>query len=66
MPGKSMNELIGQAVVRRQLTKTQGSSLLRHRTHHTSGHMLLMIKLMIEKNMSFSDAHKAAMKQVGK
>ena len=66
MPGKSMNELIGQAVVRRQLTKTQGSSLLRHRTHHTQGHMLLMIKLMIEQHMTFADAHKVAMRQVGK
>ena len=61
-----MTELIGQAVTRRQLTKAQGSSLLRHRTHHSEGHMLFMMKLMIEKNMTFSDAHKAAMKQVGK
>ena len=66
MPGKSMSELIGQAVTRKQLTKAQGSSLLRHRTHHTEGHVLLMIKLMLEKHMTFADAHKAAMRQVGK
>ena len=61
-----MSELIGQAVTRKQLTKAQGSSLLRHQTHHSPGHMLFMIKLMIEQNMTFSDAHKVAMKQVGK
>ena len=61
-----MSELIGQAVTRKQLTKAQGSSLLRHQTHHSQGHMLLMMKLMIEQNMTFSDAHKVAMKQVGK
>ena len=66
MPGKSMSELIGQAVTRRQLTKAQGSSLLRHRTHHSQGHMLMMMKLMIEKHMTFADAHKAAMRQVGR
>ena len=64
---KSLVEMIGQAVTRKQLTKAQGSSLLRHRHQgHTEGHMLFMIKLMIEKHMTFSDAHKAAMKQVGK
>ena len=61
-----MQQLIGRAVTHKQLTKAQGSSLLRHRTHHTEGHMLLMIKLMIEKHMTFSDAHKVAMRQVGK
>ena len=63
---KSLAEIIGQAVVNKKLTKAQASSLLRHRKHHTEGHMLLMMKLMIEKHMTFSDAHRAAMKQVGK
>ena len=66
MPGKSMSELIGQAVTRKQLTKAQGSSLLRHRTHHTEGHLLMMMKLMIEKHMTFAAAHKEAMRQVGR
>ena len=61
-----MSDLIGQAVTRKQLTKAQGSSLLRHRTHHTQGHLLFMMKLMIEKHLSFADAHKAAMRQVGR
>ena len=59
-------ELVGKAVVNGKLTKAQASSLLRHRKHHTEGHMLFMMKLMIEKHMTFSAAHEAAMKQVGK
>ena len=66
MPGKSISDIIGQAITRKQLTKAQGSSLLRHRQHHTSGHMLLMVSLMIEKHYTFAQAHKIAMKQVGK
>ena len=63
---KSLGEMIGQAVTRKQLTKAQGSSLLRHRQHHTQGHMLFMMKLMSEKHMTFAAAHKEAMRQVGK
>ncbi len=61
-----LRELIGRAVVNGKLTKTQASSLLRHRKHHSEGHMLFMIRLMIEKHMTFADAHSAAMKQVGR
>ena len=61
-----LSTLIGRAVTRKQLTKAQGSSLLRHRTHHTEGHLLFMMKLMIEKHMTFADAHKEAMRQVGR
>ena len=64
--GIEMREIIGNAIVNGKLTKAQASSLLRHRKHHTEGHMLLMIRLMIEKHMTFSAAHQAAMKQVGK
>ena len=46
-----LSALIGQAVLRKQLTKAQGSSLLRHRTHDSEGHMLFMMKLMIEKQV---------------
>ena len=60
-------ELVGKAVVNGKLTKAQASSLLMHRKQgHTEGHMLFMMKLMIEKHMTFSAAHEAAMKQVGK
>ncbi len=61
-----IQELIGKAVVNKKLTKSQGASLLRHRRHHTMGHMLFMIRLMIEQHMSFKDAHERAMKQVGR
>ena len=59
-------ELVGKAVVNGKLTKAQASSLLRHRKHHSEGHSLFMLKLMIEKHRTFSAAHEAAMKQVGK
>ena len=61
-----MQQLIGRAVTHKQLTKAQGSSLLRHRKHHTEGHMLFMMRLMIEKHMSCKDAHAYAMKHVGR
>ena len=63
---KDLRSLIGQAVLNGKLTKAQASSLLRHRQKHTEGHMLLMIRLMIEKHMTFSAAHEVAMKQVGR
>ena len=63
---KTLVELIGQAVTRKQLTKAQGSSLLRHRTHHSEGHLLFMLRLMMEKHMTFAEAHKVAMRQVGR
>ena len=59
-------QLVGKAVVNGKLTKTQGASLVRHRRHHSSGHMLLMIRLMIERHMSFTDAHATALRQVGR
>ena len=58
--------LIGNAVRFKKLTRTQANSLLRHRKHHTEGHLLYMIRLMIEKGMSFQDAHERAMREVGK
>ena len=61
-----MIELIGKAVKNKKLTKAQGATLIRHRKHHSEGHTLLMVRLMIEKHMTFKDAHEYAMKQVGK
>ena len=58
--------LIGTAVRFRKLTRAQANSLLRHRRHHTEGHMLMMIRLMIEQGMSFKDAHERAMRAVGR
>ena len=61
-----MRELIGKAVRNKQLTASQGASLLRHRKHHSEGHLLFMLNLMITKNLSFKDAHERAMKHVGR
>ena len=61
-----MQELIGKLITQKKLTRTQGSSLLRHRKHHTEGHLLFMIKLMVEKHHTFKEAHEIAMRQVGK
>ena len=61
-----MRELIGKAVKNGKLTPAQATTLLRHRKHHSEGHMLLMMRMMIEKHMSFKDAHAYAMKQVGR
>ena len=61
-----MRELIGKAVRNKHLTASQGASLLRHRKHHSEGHLLYMVRLMVEKHMSFKDAHERAMKHVGR
>ena len=49
LPPKPWVTLIGNAVRLKKMTRTQANSLLRHRRHHTEGHMLAMIRLMVEK-----------------
>ena len=66
MPAQSVAELISNAVRLRQITKAQANALLRHRKHHTEGHMLHMLQLMATKHLSFKEAHERAMKAVGK
>ena len=61
-----LRELIGKAVTNKVITRSQGTALLRHRKHHTEGHMLMMIRLMADKHMSFKDAHEHAMKHEGR
>tara|TARA_R100000773_G_C4219200_1_gene117721 strand:- start:1062 stop:1211 length:150 start_codon:yes stop_codon:yes gene_type:complete len=48
-----------------KLTTRQTKTLSKHAKHHTRKHMALMKKLMRE-GQSFSAAHKAAQKKVGK
>ena len=62
----NIRELIGKAVTNKKLTRPQATALLRHQKHHTEGHMLYMMRMMIEQHLSFKDAHERAMKQVGK
>ena len=49
----------------RTLTTRQENALQRHKEHHTAKHMALMRKLMRE-GKTFGEAHKIAMKEVGK
>ena len=58
--------LIGNAVRLKKITRAQANSLLRHRRHHTEGHMLVMIRLMVEQGMTFKDAHARAMAKMGR
>ena len=47
------------------LTKTQTNALARHSRHHSKKHMEQMKKDML-RGLNFNDAHKIAMKKVGK
>ena len=47
------------------LTKKQKDMLAKHKEHHSKKHMDLMKKLMKE-GKSFAEAHKIALKEVGK
>tara|TARA_Y100001972_G_scaffold53390_1_gene65339 strand:- start:293 stop:442 length:150 start_codon:yes stop_codon:yes gene_type:complete len=48
-----------------KLTKRQKTTLKKHSVHHTSKHMSLMKKMM-RQGKSFSESHKAAMKEHGR
>tara|TARA_R100001510_G_scaffold57797_1_gene67985 strand:- start:9679 stop:9903 length:225 start_codon:yes stop_codon:yes gene_type:complete len=50
---------------RKGLTIRQKKTMKRHSEHHSDKHMALMTRLMIS-GRSFTEAHKAAMKKVGK
>jgi hypothetical protein len=47
------------------LSKRQTDALKKHKKHHTNKHMAEMKKLM-NKGKTFTEAHKMAMKKVGK
>tara|TARA_R100001443_G_scaffold83045_1_gene89877 strand:+ start:2540 stop:2707 length:168 start_codon:yes stop_codon:yes gene_type:complete len=49
----------------RELNKRQKDTLKKHSVHHTQKHMNLMKDLM-KKGKSFTQAHNVAMKEVGK
>jgi len=50
---------------KRALTDRQKATMKNHKRHHTPGHMKEMTRLMMG-GMSFTAAHKKAMKKVGK
>lgn len=47
------------------LTKKQKDTLAKHKVHHTAKHMAFMRKEM-NKGKTFTQAHKLAIKKVGK
>ena len=50
---------------KKQLTKRQTDTLKKHSVHHTSKHMTEMRKLM-RSGKTFTEAHRTAMRTVGK
>jgi len=50
---------------RKTLTKRQQATMRRHRHHHTRKHMAFMRKEML-KGKTFTQAHKLAMRKVGR
>ena len=44
----------------------QGAALMRHVRRHSEGHMLHMIRLMIDKHLTFDEAHRRALIAVGR
>tara|TARA_R100000544_G_C2182569_1_gene37623 strand:+ start:411 stop:563 length:153 start_codon:yes stop_codon:yes gene_type:complete len=48
-----------------ELTKRQKDTLKRHKKHHTNKHMAMMKKSM-KNGKTFGQAHKIAMKKVGR
>ena len=50
------------------LTKRQSDAMKKHSVHHTKKHMVEMTRLMTRARnpLTFSQAHKATMKKVGK
>ena len=48
------------------LNKRQQTAMKRHGEHHTAKHLRDMLKRMKKKGTSFTAAHKASMKAVGK
>ena len=61
-----MRDRVGQALTNKLLTKPQAQALLRHARHHSEGHMLFMIKNIIDKHLTFQEAHHRAMIAVGR
>ena len=61
-----MRELIVKAQKNGKITKPQANALLRHARHHSEGHLLFMLKAVVEKSLTYQEAHARAMKAVGK
>ena len=62
---ESIRKLAGDIDVAKKLTKRQTNALRRHSRHHTKKHMKFM-RAQMRKGKTFTQAHKAAMKRVGR
>jgi len=64
---ESTRKLVGDIDVakKKKLTKRQTNALRKHRRHHTKKHMKFM-RTQMRKGKTFTQAHKAAMKKVGR
>tara|TARA_R100000664_G_scaffold34208_1_gene55075 strand:- start:7086 stop:7241 length:156 start_codon:yes stop_codon:yes gene_type:complete len=51
--------------VKKELTKRQKNTLSKHAKHHSAKHMAMMRRMM-KAGKTFTEAHKSAMKKVGK
>ena len=63
--GKPMAEKRKKRSKLKQLTQRQKDTLKKHSKHHTAKHMTEMRKMM-KAGKTFTQAHKSAMKKVGK
>ena len=63
--GKPMAEKRKKRSKLKQLTQRQKDTLKKHSKHHTAKHMTEMRKMM-RAGKTFTQAHKGAMKKVGK
>ncbi len=64
-PPKMKPKMKAKPMMKAKPKMTDADKLKEHKIHHTPAHMRMMRKLMKE-GMSFSQAHKKAMKEVGK
>ena len=64
---ESTRKLVGDIDVAKikKVTKRQTNALRKHRRHHTKKHMKFM-RTQMRKGKTFTQAHKAAMKKVGR
>jgi repressor of nif and glnA expression len=62
---ESTRKLVGGIVVAKKLTKRQTNTLRRHARHHTKKHMKFM-RAQMRKGKTFTQAHRLAMKKVGR
>jgi len=62
LPSKMKINIINKS----SLHASQKRAMMRHANHHTAKHLNMMIKLMINKKMTFRQSHMQASKKIGK